>query len=132
LGTGQCQESHVVVLVLVCHEAVLFSARSRAVLKDELGIRIREHLLKQAKADPPPRYILMATHWLSKTAGPVFLDAARFLAAETGATAITTCFAPSHELDAVAQRFCVQGTNAERVATLSVEDTPGEQTPKGQ
>ncbi len=42
-----------VVLPLVCHEAAIFSGRSRAVLKDALGLRIRRHFLEQARPGAP-------------------------------------------------------------------------------
>jgi len=111
------------VLVLVCHEAVIFSGRSRAVLKDQLGLRIRQHFMEQAEIEPRPRYVLMATHWLGAGSGPTFLDAARYIADEMDATVITTAFAPREELEDVAHRFPVQVPEADKVATLLLEDT---------
>jgi hypothetical protein len=115
-----------VVLVLVCHEAALFSGRSRAVLKDELGLLLRRHFLEQARLQPAARYALLATHWLGARSGPTFRDAARYLAEEVGLTAVITTFAPRADLEGVARRSPVQGPRAERVATLLVEDTWGE------
>jgi hypothetical protein len=115
-----------IMLLLVCHEAAIFSGRSRAVLKDDLGLRVRRHFLEQAAVEPRPRYALMATHWLGTASGPTFRDAARYLAEETGVTTVTTSFAPCGQLEDVARRFPVQGPNADRVVTLLVEDTWGE------
>jgi len=45
------------VLVLVCNDAAIFGARSRANLRDDVGLAIREHFTQAA--DPPPDYILL-------------------------------------------------------------------------
>jgi hypothetical protein len=45
-----------VVLVLACHEAAIFSGRSRAVLKDELGLLLRRYFLEQVRLEPAARY----------------------------------------------------------------------------
>lgn len=115
-----------IILPLVCHEAAIFSGRSRAVLKDDLGLRVRRHFLEQAGLEPRPRFVLIATHWLGTGSGPTFRDAARYLADEMRATVVTTTFAPRGELEEVARQFRVQGPDAERAATLLVEDTWGE------
>lgn len=92
-------------------------------LRDELGLQIRQHYLEQTAQDPRPRYVLMATHWLSASSGPTFHDAARYLADKMHCTVVTTCFAPLDQLEKVADRFPVQGPDEGKVATLLIEDT---------
>jgi hypothetical protein len=51
-GVHRMQTAAGVVLVLVCHEAAIFSGRSRAVLKYELGLRLRRYFTEQARRSP--------------------------------------------------------------------------------
>ncbi len=117
------------ILVLVCNDAAIFSARSRSNLGSKLGLAIREHFLKQASISPAPNYLLMATHWqginpdTGRWSGEAFRQAADFLANETGATVVTTLRAPKSELVAAANRFRVVGSREDKVATLLVSDT---------
>ena len=117
------------ILVLVCNDAAIFSARSRSNLGSKLGLAIREHFLKQASITPAPNYVLIATHWqginpdTGRWSGEAFRQAADFLAKETGATAVTTMRTPKSDLVSAATRFCVVGTRKDKVATLLVGDT---------
>jgi hypothetical protein len=106
-------------LVLVCHEAVIFTGRSR--LKDPTKLLVRNYLRGQAIAGPRPDFTLIATHCLTRRSGPAFKDAASKLADLTRGTIVTTMFAPRGELDLVAQKFPVVGPQASRVATLFIE-----------
>ena len=67
------------VLVFVCNDAVIFSARSLANLKSDLGLCIRDHFRNELMTEPRPAYILMATHWNGKRGGEAFRTAARHL-----------------------------------------------------
>jgi hypothetical protein len=119
-------------LVLVCNDATLLKGYSRKPLKDPMKLRIRQHLLDQAMDKPRPEYILIATHWqgtnpeTGKWSGDGFRQAADYLAAQTGATVVTTMRAPLQELAPAACRFPVVGPRAEKVATLLVRDTTNE------
>lgn len=111
------------VLVLVCHELVLFSGRSESNLTNPLGLAIRKHYRQAATLDPPARYVVVPTHWQDERSGGSFLNAASELSEESGATVVLTMRAPKMSLEAVANRFAAQGPNADRVVTLLVEDT---------
>lgn len=112
------------VLVLVCNDAAIFGARSRANLKLELKKAIRTHFLQQSVEEPRPAYILIATHWQAgASGGNAFRQAADYLCAETGSTAVITMRAPRAELRAAAHHFEVEGPRKEKVATLLVRDT---------
>jgi hypothetical protein len=123
------------VLVLVCNDAAIFGARSKSNLGSKLGLAIRQHFLDQARKDPRPKYILIATHWqgkrrkTSRWSGEPFRQAAQYLADETGATVVTTMRSPRPQLAEAAGRFSVVGPRADKVASLLVEDT--EQTAIG-
>jgi hypothetical protein len=117
------QTSAGTILVLVCHELVLFSGRSESNLSNGLGLAIRERYRKAATTDPRPRYIVVPTHWQDARTGGSFINAASELAAESEATVVMTMRAPRASLATVANRFAVQGPNAPRVITLLVEDT---------
>lgn len=112
-------------MILVCHEAILFSGRSQTDLKDDLAISIREGLTRGAKNEPRPRYIVVLTHWQDGRwrSGKTFAAAGAALAEETGSTVVMTMRAPKENLQTAAERFAVLGPNADRVATLLVEDT---------
>jgi hypothetical protein len=115
------------VLVLVCNDAAIFGARSRTNLRDEVGLAIRDHF-RQA-ADPPPDYILVATHvqWFSEKngvlSGAAFRQAAEHLHDLTGSTVVVTTRGPAVRLSEVADAFPVIGPKRDAVATLLVFDT---------
>lgn len=115
------------VLVLVCHDACLFSARSQSKVTDPLRLVIRDHLYQVAQATgaKKPAYTLLATHWWAASArsGTMFKDAARRIADETCSTVVTTTCAPRESLDDVASRSRTRGERADEVVTLVVEDT---------
>jgi hypothetical protein len=117
------------VLVLVCNDAAIFSARSMSNLKDEIGLQVREHFLAEAMREPRPSYILIATHWngmnqkTRRWGGESFRTSAKYLNEQSGATVVTTMRAPRHQLEAAARRFEPIGLLASRVATVLVEDT---------
>lgn len=116
------------VLALVCNDAVVFTNRARG--HPQLTAtrrRVADHLRGQAAGSPSPKYVLIATHWQGWTekggqSGQSFIEAAGDLTARTGATVVTTLFAPGDELDKFADRFRVVGPKADRVVTLLVED----------
>jgi hypothetical protein len=110
-------------LVLVCNDACLFSARSRARLEDATALAIRDHLDETASGEPRPAFALLATHHQANRSGGIFKNAASRLAEETGATAVTTMFAPSDALEDIAWRFPTRGERAGEVVTLLVQDT---------
>jgi hypothetical protein len=118
------------ILVLVCNDAAIFSARSRSNLHDPLKRSIRQHFLDQANIEPKPSYILLATHWqgtnpaTERWSGEAFRQAAKYLSEETAATVVTTTRAPGHELDMAANRFGIVGPRSEKVVTILVRDTP--------
>jgi hypothetical protein len=118
------------VLVLVCNDGAVFSARSRSNLGNSLGLAIRRHFMDQLLAEPRPEYVLIATHWqgtnpkTDRWSGEAFRQAADYLANQSGATVVTTLRAPMRELSEAACRFCVVGPRADKVATLLVKDTP--------
>jgi hypothetical protein len=89
------------VLVLVCHEAVLLSNRSRSRLVDSVAVRLRESIEAA----------------LSSDVRKVFKSVASQLEQE-GFVPIVTAFAPSGQLDDVAGRF---GVTSSEVATLLVD-----------
>jgi hypothetical protein len=138
-GWGICQESncfasdlfegHIaqtsigMVLVMVCHEAVLFSGRSESNLSNTLGLAIRERFRQAATTSPAPRYIAIPTHWQDERSSGTFINAASNLAEESGATVVMAMRAPKASLVTVAHRFAVQGPKSESVVTLLVEDT---------
>jgi hypothetical protein len=110
-------------LVLVCHDACLFSARSRARLEDVTGLAVREHFDQAATAQPRPDFVLLATHHQGTVrSGGIFKNVAALLAEETGA-AVTTTFAPATALEEIAWRFPTRGRRADEVVTVLVEDT---------
>ena len=111
------------ILALVCFDAGLFSGRSRTLTKDPVRLEVRSHFVRQASGDTPVDYVLIATHHQAGMSGKSFQNAAGHLAESTGATVVTTMFAPRNELDSVATRFRVLGPKADRVATLLAEDT---------
>ena len=122
LKQARCVQTQVgPMLVLVCFDAGLFSPRSLANLQDPLKLQIREHFLQKAKEPPKPRYIVIATHCLDSRSGQSFINAAEYLEAQTGATVVTTTFAPGKELERVGQRFPVRGIRTNKVATLLIE-----------
>ena len=111
-------------LVLVCHDACLFSARSRANVADRIRLQIRKHFDQEANRSPPLDFVLIATHHQeSRSSGGVFKNAAKTLAKETGATVITTMFCPSAGMATIAEHFPVQGERAGDIVTLLVADT---------
>jgi hypothetical protein len=118
------------ILVLVCNDGAIFSARSRSNLRNSLRLAIRNHFLEQACAEPQPTYILIATHWqgtnpdTGRWSGAAFRQAADFLTNETGATVVTTMRAPRLELALAASRFGIVGPRNGKVATLLISDTP--------
>ena len=120
------------ILVLVCNDAAIFSARSRSNLASNLGLAIRQHFMQQAIAEPRAKYILIATHWQGinpdsgRWSGDAFRQAAEFLNDETGATVVTTLRAPKPDLVGAASRFNVVGARMDKVATLLVSDTYGD------
>lgn len=103
------------VLVLVCHEAVLLSNRSRSRLVDSVAVHLRESI--EALLSSGVRFVLLATHYLDTQSGSVFKSVASQLEQE-GFVPIVTTFAPSGQLDDVAGRF---GITASEVATLLVD-----------
>jgi hypothetical protein len=111
------------ILVLVCNDAAIFSARSLSNLRDPLKLLIRRHFLDQASNEPKPAYILLATHWNSSRTGEAFRQAARYLDEKTGATVIATMRTTRDDLESAARRFAIIGPQAEKVATLLVTDT---------
>lgn len=111
------------VLALVCFDAGVFSGRSRTLTKDPVRLAVRNHFVRQAGGDTPVDYILIATHHQSGASGKSFQNAAGHLAESTGATVVTTMFAPRDEIGSMATRFRVLGPKADRVVTLLVEDT---------
>jgi hypothetical protein len=111
------------IVVLVCNDAGIFSARSRSNLRDSLKLSIRQHFLDQIRIEPKTAYILIATHWNSTRSGQAFRDATHHLSEETGATVITTTRAERDQLVLVARRFQIVGPRSEKVATLIVKDT---------
>lgn len=119
------------VLNLVCHDAAIFSARFRANARDDLKLAIRDRFLEQATAGVGVDYVLIATHWqgmnaqTSRWSGNAFREAAAFLAAETGATVVTTMRTPLRTMEQAAERFEVIGLRSDRVATLLVSDARG-------
>ncbi len=109
------------VLALVCHDACLFSARSRARLSGRVSIRIREHFEEAAATGPD--FTLIANHWQRPPrSGVTFKNAARVLAEEWKTTAVTTLFAARELLEEAARRFPVLGPRKDEVVTLVVED----------
>jgi hypothetical protein len=120
------QTSVGVVLVLVCHELVLFSGRSIKNLRDDVGLAMRKQFAQAATCKPKPRYIVVPTHWqdVKPRSGIPFRDAASKLAMETGATVVLTMRSPKKSLGAAARLYDVHGEREGRVATLLVEDTP--------
>jgi len=116
------------IVVLVCNDAAIFSARSQANLVDDLKLNIRQHFLEQAQSLPTPAYVVIATHWqgtnpkTGRWSGEAFRQAARYLSEETGATVLTTMRAPIDELTLAAERFAVVGSRSDKVATLLVKD----------
>ena len=82
------------ILVLVCNDAAIFSARSLSNLRDPLKLSIRQHFLDCASAEPKPAFILIATHWNSNRSGEGFRQAANYFKRETGATVVTTTCTP--------------------------------------
>ena len=123
---GHCVQTRIgKILVLVCHESVLFSSRSQKNLKDELWTSLREQFRREATVEPRPRYAVILTHWQAGagSSGGAFINAAANLAAETGLTVVTAMRTPKASLEDAADRFVVSGTHADRVATLLVEDT---------
>jgi|GEM_PF-3683553 len=128
--TRRMQTAVGTVLVLVCNDAALFSARSQANLRGGLGLAIRQHFLEQAQTEPRPAYVLMATHWqgtnpdTGRWSGEAFRQASEYLADKTGATVVITLRAPSTQLEAAASRFRVLGPRENKVATLLVRDGP--------
>jgi hypothetical protein len=111
------------ILVLVCHEAAIFSRRSFSNLRVPLKLSIREHFIRRSQTEPRPTYVLIATHWNSSKSGQAFRHAAKFLSEETNATVVTTTRAPRSELASAARRFDIIGPGKEKVATLLVSDT---------
>ncbi|MFL5241558.1 MAG: hypothetical protein ACJ8FY_05575 [Gemmataceae bacterium] len=117
------------ILVLVCNDAAIFSARSRSNLGNSLGLAIRDHFTEQSRAEPRPAYILIATHWqgtnpkTGRWSGEAFRQAANYLTKETGATVVTTMRTPRQEFALAADRFPIVGPRSEKVATLLVSDT---------
>jgi hypothetical protein len=116
------------ILVLVCNDAIVFSSRSRANVRDEIRVAIGEHLSQQALTGPRVRYVVLATHWLGTTntgglSGATFDNAASNLADETGATVIISMHTGRSQLMQTANRFGIRGPFADRVATVLVEDT---------
>ncbi len=121
---GHIANTHVgKVLVLVCHELVLFSGRSESNLTNSLGLAMRERYRQAATLNPPARYVVVPTHWQDERSGGSFINAAFELSKESGATVVLTMRAPKISLEAVANRFAVVGPNSDRVVTLLVEDT---------
>ena len=110
------------ILVLVCHEAILFSGRSQSNLRHELGVEIREFFRRTFLTDPQPRYILIASHCQDSRSGP-FLNAIRQIRETTESTVLLTTHAPKELLAQVAGWFPPQGPHAGQIATLLVEDT---------
>jgi hypothetical protein len=114
------------VLVLVCHDACLFSARSWAKLKKPLGAPVRDHLYAVATAagERRPAFTLIASHWRSESAksGTVFKDAAKRIADRTRSTVVTTTFAPKASLENAAMHSPTEGQRADQVVTLLVEN----------
>ncbi|HEV3443201.1 MAG TPA: hypothetical protein VG099_01095 [Gemmataceae bacterium] len=129
-ATRRVQTAVGTVLVLVCNDAALFSARSQANLRGGPGLAIRQHFLEQAQAEPRPAYILLATHWqgtnpdMGGWSGEAFRQAREYLADKTGATVVITLRAPGKELETAATRFGVLGPRQDKVATLLVRDGP--------
>ena len=110
-------------LVLVCHDACVFSARSQANLKDGIRLTIRKHF-KEA-AETCPAFTLIATHTQdAPRSGGVFKNAATVIAKETGGTVVTTMFAPAKMMEEIASSFPVRGDRGDEVVTLLVEDSP--------
>lgn len=100
------------VLVLVCHEAVLLSNRSRSRLKDSVAVRLRKSI--EDALHPGIRFVLLATHALDTESGKVFKSVASQLERE-GLVPIVTTFTPAGQLDDVAGRFSV---SSPEIATL--------------
>jgi hypothetical protein len=115
------------VLVLLCHDAGLFSARSQSKVTDPLRLVIRDHFHQAAQATGAkrPAFTLLATHWWAASArsGTMFKDVARRIADQTGSTVVTTTCASRESLDDVASRSRTRGEHAGDVVTLIVEDT---------
>lgn len=112
------------VLTLVCHDACLFSSRSRANLRDQTGLRIRAHFEEAAVAEPIPKFALLATHIQESTrSGGIFKNAAAALVENAGLTAVTTMFTPKDMLEEMARSFPPLGDRADKVVTVLVEDT---------
>jgi hypothetical protein len=129
------------ILVLVCHDAAIFSGRSRKnagrqfsghsqrSATSQLRLQIREHFLHLGMMEPRPTYILVATHWQQKSLkdgrlhDPTFRNATEYLSKTTGATVVITMRALKNELDDVAGLFEVVGPRKDKVATLIVEET---------
>jgi hypothetical protein len=98
--TRRVQTAAGTILVLVCNDAAIFSARSISNLKDELALQIREHFLDEATREPRPAYILIATHWnginpeTGRWVGESFRTAAKYLSEQSGATVVTRMRTP--------------------------------------
>lgn len=123
-GTRRVKTTVGTILVLVCNDASLFKGYSRREITDDLKLAVRKHLFEQAHSVPRPKYVLIATHWLSgRRSGESFRKAAECLAEETGATVVTTMRAPKSELVAAANRFRIVGSREDKVVTLLVCDT---------
>ncbi len=118
------------ILILVCNDAAIFSARSRKNLGNSLGLTIREHFMSQALTEPRLAYILIATHWqgtnpeTGRWSGEAFRQAANYLSEKTGATVVTTMRTGRNELACAATRFGIVGHRSDKVATVLVSDTP--------
>ena len=96
------------ILVLVCDDAAIFSARSRSNLGNSLGLSIREHFMQQVHTEPRPTYILIATHWqgtnpeTGRWSGEAFRQAADYLSSEVPTVDDNPCGTPRHELASAA------------------------------
>lgn len=108
-------------LGLICHEAVVFSARSRKNVVDPVRRSIRADISDQyAGCD----LAFVQAHWIGgPRSGGSFKDSLARLSAQAK-TAVFATFAPEAELERVAERFAPRGQHAARVGTLLVRATP--------
>lgn len=111
-------------LVLVCHEAVLFTKSFARHLRDSTSLAVRQRLWQMAANEPRPGYMVLASHCQSSKTrcGTAFQQTAQRLADISGATVLLTMHAHARELAEMATRCAGLTPNSPEAATLLVHD----------
>lgn len=104
------------VLALVCHEAVSCSTRSKTNVRDPNKIAVRQFLAGHLGRSP--EFVAMATHHLTARGGNAFQAACTEIVGSNRTTVVPSCFAPTKELDKVAEKFPAVGPRCADIGTL--------------